>query len=52
MDEGAITQGLPIGSGEIESAHHYFQQKAQTARWQATTAATIVTLDIKRASDE
>ena len=53
--EGAISQGLPIGSGEIESAHRYIVQKRLKlpgAWWTATNAESMLALRVNRANDE
>jgi hypothetical protein len=49
----AIERGLPIGSGEIESAHRYiFQQRLKRpgAWWRATNAEHILALRLNRAN--
>ncbi len=51
--KGAIEQGLPIGSGEIESAHRYVIQerlKLPGAWWKAANAETMLTLRTVRAN--
>lgn len=53
--EGAIRQGLPIGSGEIESAHRYLIQKRLKlpgAWWQAANAEDMLALRVNRANGE
>lgn len=53
--EGAITQKLPIGSGEIESAHRYLIQKRLKlpgAWWQAANAENMLALRVNRANGE
>ncbi len=53
--EGAISQGLPIGSGEIESAHRYLIQKRLKlpgAWWQAANAENMLALRVNRANGE
>lgn len=54
-DRGAIAQGLPIGSGEIESAHRYLVQKhlkLPGAWWQAANAEHMLALRVNRANGE
>jgi hypothetical protein len=49
----AIEQGLPIGSGEIESAHRYIVQqrlKRPGAWWRADNAEHMLALRLKRAN--
>lgn len=49
----AITKGLPIGSGEIESAHRYIIQKRLKitgAWWKEESAADMLALRINRAN--
>jgi hypothetical protein len=49
----AIERGLPIGSGEIESAHRYIVQqrlKRPGAWWRATNAEHILALRLNRAN--
>jgi len=51
----AIAQGLPIGSGEVESAHRYLLQKRLKlpgAWWQADNAHTMLALRVNRANGE
>ena len=51
--KGAIEKGLPIGSGEIESAHRYVIQarlKLSGAWWEAANAETMLTLRTVRAN--
>jgi hypothetical protein len=51
--KGAIEKGLPIGSGEIESAHRYVIQKRlkiSGAWWKAANAETMLTLRTVRAN--
>jgi hypothetical protein len=53
--EGAIRQGLPIGSGEIESAHRYVIQKRLKlpgAWWNETNAEHMLALRLNRANAE
>ena len=53
--QGAIEQGLPIGSGEIESAHRYLVQKRLKlpgAWWQAANAEHMLALRVNRANGE
>lgn len=53
--EGAISQGLPIGSGEIESAHRYLIQKRLKlpgAWWLAANAENMLALRVNRANGE
>lgn len=53
--QGAISQGLPIGSGEIESAHRYIVQKRLKlpgAWWQAANADCMLALRVSRANGE
>jgi Uncharacterised protein family (UPF0236) len=48
---GAIEKGLPIGSGEIESAHRYVIQKRLKiagAWWKEENAADMLALRVKR----
>ncbi len=52
---GAIDQGLPIGSGEIESAHRYLVQKRLKlpgAWWLAANADHMLALRVNRANGE
>ena len=51
--KSAIEKGLPIGSGEIESAHRYIIQrrlKLPGAWWKAANAETMLTLRTVRAN--
>jgi len=51
--KSAIEKGLPIGSGEIESAHRYVIQarlKLPGAWWEAANAKTMLTLRTVRAN--
>jgi hypothetical protein len=53
--QGAIEQGLPIGSGEIESAHRYIVQKRLKlpgAWWLAANADSMLALRVNRANGE
>ena len=53
--EGAINQGLPIGSGEIESAHRYLIQKRLKlpgSWWNAANAEHMLSLRVNRANGE
>ena len=53
--EGAISQGLPIGSGEIESAHRYLIQKRLKlpgSWWKAANAQHMLSLRVNRANGE
>lgn len=53
--KSAIENDLPIGSGEIESAHRYVIQcrmKIQGAWWSEENAANILALRINRANNE
>lgn len=53
--QGAIAQGLPIGSGEIESAHRYIVQKRLKlpgAWWLAANAEHMLALRVNRANGE
>ncbi len=53
--QGAIQQGLPIGSGEIESAHRYIIQerlKLPGAWWSPTHVETLLALRLNRANRE
>jgi hypothetical protein len=52
---GAIEKGLPIGSGEIESAHRYVIQKRLKlpgAWWKAANVEPMLALRIVRANDD
>ena len=52
---GAISQGLPIGSGEIESAHRYLIQKRLKlpgSWWLAANAENMLALRVNRANGE
>ena len=54
-DPGAIQQGLPIGSGEIESAHRYIIQerlKLPGAWWLPDHVKTMLALRLNRANRE
>ena len=54
-DQGAIQQGLPIGSGEIESAHRYIIQerlKLPGAWWLPDHVKTMLALRLNRANRE
>lgn len=54
-DPGAIDKGLPIGSGEIESAHRYVIQrrlKLPGAWWSAANASSMLALRLNRANGE
>lgn len=51
----AIEKGLPIGSGEIESAHRYVIQerlKLPGAWWKAANADSMLALRVLRANDQ
>jgi hypothetical protein len=53
--KGAIEKGLPIGSGEIESAHRYVIQKRlklSGAWWKAENVGPMLTLRVIRANEE
>ena len=53
--QSAIQQGLPIGSGEIESAHRYIIQerlKLPGAWWSPTHVETMLALRLNRANRE
>ena len=53
--KGAIEKGLPIGSGEIESAHRYVIQKRLKlpgAWWKAANAEIMLTLRTVRANGD
>ena len=53
--KGTIEKDLPIGSGEIESAHRYVIQKRlklSGAWWKAENVEPMLTLRIVRANDE
>lgn len=53
--KGAIEQGLPIGSGEIESAHRYVIQqrlKVPGAWWKADNVAPMLALRVVRANGD
>ena len=53
--QGAIEKGLPIGSGEIESAHRYVIQKRLKlpgAWWKVTNVVSMLALRIVRANDD
>ena len=52
---GAIAQGLPIGSGEIESAHRHVIQarlKRPGSWWNAANAQSMLALRVNRANRE
>ena len=52
---GALQSGLPIGSGEIESAHRHVVQarlKIAGAWWKREHAASMLALRVRRANDE
>ena len=52
---GAIDKALPIGSGEIESAHRYVIQrrlKLPGAWWTAANASSMLALRLNRANGE
>jgi hypothetical protein len=52
--QGAIEKGLPIGSGEIESAHRYVIQKRLKlpgAWWKAANVEPMLALRVVRAND-
>jgi hypothetical protein len=54
-DQGAIQRGLPIGSGEIESAHRYMIQerlKLPGAWWSPDHIETMLALRLNRANRE
>lgn len=51
--QGALQQGLPIGSGEIESAHRYLIQerlKLPGAWWSPEHIKTMLALRLNRAN--
>ena len=53
--KSAIEQGLPIGSGEVESAHRYVIQKRlkiSGAWWKGDNTDYMLALRIMRANDE
>lgn len=53
--KGAIEKGLPIGSGEIESAHRYVIQKRlklSGAWWKIENVEPMLTLRVIRANEE
>lgn len=53
--KGAIEKGLPIGSGEIESAHRYVIQermKLPGAWWKAANVEPMLALRVNRANDQ
>ena len=53
--KGAIEKGLPIGSGEIESAHRYVIQKRlklSGAWWKAANVEPMLALRVIRANDD
>lgn len=52
---GALAQGLPIGSGEIESSHRHVIQarlKRPGAWWRAENAEKMLALRVQRANQE
>ncbi|WP_193200888.1 hypothetical protein [Nostoc sp. MG11] len=52
--EKFLSQGLPIGSGEVESAHRYIPQKRLKipgATWHPNTINPMLALRIMRAND-
>ncbi len=54
-DQGALAQGLPIGSGEIESAHRYVVQqrlKRPGAWWAPDNAEARLALRMTRANGQ
>ena len=53
--QGALEKGLPIGSGEIESAHRYVIQKRlklSGAGWKAENINPMLALRVVRANEE
>lgn len=53
--KGALERGLPIGSGEIESAHRYVVQKRlklSGAWWKEENAACMLALRVTRANGD
>ena len=53
--KGAIEKGLPIGSGEVESAHRYVIQKRLKlagAWWKAENVEPMLALRVVRANDD
>lgn len=53
--QGAVPQGLPIGSGEIESAHRYIIQqrlKRPGAWWSSVHVEAMLALRLNRANHE
>ena len=53
--KGALEKGLPIGSGEIESAHRYIIQerlKVPGAWWKADNVEPMLTLRVVRANGD
>ena len=53
--KSAIEEGLPIGSGEIESAHRYVIQKRlklSGAWWKVENVRPMLTLRVVRANEE
>lgn len=53
--QSALAQGLPIGSGEIESAHRYIVQKRLKlpgAWWRAANAEHMLALRLSRANHQ
>jgi hypothetical protein len=55
VDQGALQRGLPIGSGDIESAHRYIIQewlKLPGAWWSPAHIETMLALRLNRANRE
>jgi len=53
--QGALAKGLPIGSGEIESAHRYIIQerlKLPGAWWETSNVGPMLTLRVVRANNQ
>jgi len=53
--KGALEKGLPIGSGEVESAHRYIIQqrlKLPGAWWKAENVEPMLTLRVVRANED
>lgn len=53
--KSALEKGLPIGSGEIESAHRYVIQKRlklSGAWWKASNVSLMLSLRVVRANEE
>jgi Uncharacterised protein family (UPF0236) len=53
--KGALEKGLPIGSGEIESAHRYVIQqrlKLPAAWWKASNVEPMLALRVVRANED